>query len=259
MRGEGISGIAHVEFARACPRERDQLFDVLRGQRWVTHDRLRREGDERDWHEVGVRIERQLREQSGDLRILRGSEQQCVAVGRALCHVIRADDRCRARARIDQHLLLPALRERRDDNARVRVAAAAHRKRNDEAHGLGGERLRQRSVMRRQQCCRNDRCPKHRTHGLSPQEGIEARRTCAKGQHARSSAAGVTRWLRGPHSATVPVDSPVHSSIFPAAASSRARRRCASLAACASRCGFGGPDDHRARTRNWRSRSRVRR
>src|SRR5690606_14080211 len=77
------------------------------------------------------------------IRELRGGIEDRVAVRRALRDVVGSDRRIRARAWIDDDLLLPALGQMRQQHARGKVVASAEGERDYDAHGLRGKVLRE--------------------------------------------------------------------------------------------------------------------
>jgi len=109
--------------------------------------------DLRDRREIRQRVERDLREHVRvDHHRAVEAEQQRVAVGRGLRHLLGADVAARAGAVLDDHLLAEADAERLGHHARAVVGDAAGGERHHDAHRLRGILLCMQREAQRQAC-----------------------------------------------------------------------------------------------------------
>jgi hypothetical protein len=145
MHRRAVAARSVGELSRILLRKIYQLGSRLLWKSIFGNQEKRRGADHRDRREILRRVVgRPVREVHGDRERARGGEHDGVAVGRRLQRGVDADGAAGARPVVDDHRLPEALAKARREDARDGVGAAARRKGDDETHGLGGIRLRQR-------------------------------------------------------------------------------------------------------------------
>ena len=115
----------------------EHVLEILVRLHRAGGDRHRRGADDHHRLEILHRVERQLGIERLVHRVGVEDEHEGVAVGRALRHVLGADDAGGAGAVLDDELLLERLAELGGEQARQRVDRAARRVGRDELDGLG--------------------------------------------------------------------------------------------------------------------------
>ena len=156
MRGGAVSGRGIGQWRAARLRERHEFGEGF-GRRGVRNDQHHREAhDKRNRREIGHRVVAELRidELVGGEEIAR--EEERVAVRRRARGCVGRDVAACAALVLDNDLLPPDFGELGTDNARDRVAAAAGRKRNDDADRAIGPSLGARRAA--EHCGRQSRC-----------------------------------------------------------------------------------------------------
>ncbi len=124
-----------MKVARFGFGQRDQLTHIARGQGGVRGQHHRCRSNLRNACKIAQGVVRQFGVQRGVGDVGVGSQHQCVTIGRALLHQVRADDRAPAGAVIHQHLLAPCGGKLDRQRARQQISAAAGDERHDDAHG----------------------------------------------------------------------------------------------------------------------------
>ena len=120
-------------------RRRDQVRDRSKRRFGIDHDDVEGARDQRDGHEILMRIVRQLGVGAGIDRICERPHQQRVAIGLAGCDRLGPDDGPRPRLVLDDdggaEILCHLLRQR----PRNHIGTAARRKGNDDPDDLVGK------------------------------------------------------------------------------------------------------------------------
>ena len=140
LAGSG-TGRGIVQGARPLACKGDELLERARRQRCGNHQQVDAFGEDGDRSEVAQRIRRIAVERQVDGQG-RAVEEQRIAVGRALRHVLVGDVGAGARLVLDDYLLAEELAHARGEQARVDVDAAAGREVDDEADRARRVRLR---------------------------------------------------------------------------------------------------------------------
>ncbi|MNQ81412.1 hypothetical protein D3C85_964340 [compost metagenome] len=139
MRRRAIARRGVAQLVRVLSGVGDQLLHVVGGHRRVHHQDVGQVADTDDGREAGFRVVALLLVQADiDGQRAGGAEQDGVAVGLGVGHVLGADVAAGAAAVLDDDVLLERLSEFFGQAARQGVGGAARRKGHDQRDGANG-------------------------------------------------------------------------------------------------------------------------
>ena len=177
---------AVVQLAGICPRVRDEAREIVRRQRRVHDEKVRRAADHGDRREVADRVVLQLAH--GGIGAVRAdvADHQRVAVRSGARHRHRGNRAARAGRVLDHERLLHGARKLVADRAADEVEAAARLRRHDDLHRL------RRILSRRRRGCQRDDEGEYEPHACSGIRGQGRNYSCRNSINASSTASGAS-------------------------------------------------------------------